>query len=157
MAKRNGAHARKVQQPQDNHFFSPFIRKNWRSIVAILVAVAVIAGAWLTFDYIARNKNRVSVKDGVVQGTQPGDVLTVRGKGVPFINSSRIGDLKVIIKIKIPKRITEQQRKLLNEYRGTTTGSKGSSSGKTASASGSGRKKGFLDDLKEDLKEKFKN
>ncbi|MBR4429210.1 MAG: hypothetical protein IKS78_07615 [Clostridia bacterium] len=79
MAKRNGAHARKVQQPQDNHFFSPFIRKNWRSIVAILVAVAVIAGAWLTFDYIARNKNRVSVKDGVVQGTQPGDVIINRG------------------------------------------------------------------------------
>ncbi len=91
-------------------------------------------------------------------GTQPGDVITVRGKGVPYINSSRIGDLKVIIKVKIPKRITEHQRKLLNEYRGTTNGSgtKGSSGGKTTTASTSGKKKGFLDDLKEDLKEKFK-
>jgi len=86
-------------------------------------------------------------------GTQPMDVITVKGKGVPYLNSSRIGDLKVIIKVKIPKRTTERQKQLLREYQGE----KGSGSSKaTASASASGKKKGFFDDLKEDIKEKFK-
>ena len=79
MAKRNGAHAHKVKHEQDNHFFSPFTRKHWRSIVAILVAVVVIAGVWLVSDYIVSNKNRMSVKDGVVTDSQPGDIIINRG------------------------------------------------------------------------------
>lgn len=80
MAKRNGAHPRKVkQEPQENYFFSPFIRKHWRSIVAILVAVVVIAGVLIGFDYAARNKYRMSVKNGVVTDAQPGDIIINRG------------------------------------------------------------------------------
>ncbi len=79
MAKRNGAHAHKVKREQDNHFFSPFTRKHWRSIVAILVAVVVIAGVWLVSDYIVSNKYRMSVKDGVVTDSQPGDIIINRG------------------------------------------------------------------------------
>ena len=80
MAKRNGAHAHKVkQEPQENYFFSPFTRKHWRSIVAILVAVVVIAGVLIGFDYATRNKHRVSVKNAVLTDSQPGDVIVNRG------------------------------------------------------------------------------
>ncbi|MCR4622161.1 MAG: hypothetical protein K5663_08785 [Clostridiales bacterium] len=79
MAKRQGAHAHKVKKAQDNYFFSPFTRKHWRSIVAILVAVVVIAGVWLVSDYIVSNKYRIKVKDGVAVNTQPGDIIINRG------------------------------------------------------------------------------
>lgn len=49
-------------------------------------------------------------------GTQPGDVLTVRGKGVPHIQSSRIGDLKLIIEVKIPTKLTKKQKELLEQF-----------------------------------------
>ncbi len=85
-------------------------------------------------------------------GTQPLDVVTVKGKGVPYLNSSRIGDLKVIIKVKIPKRVSERQRQLLREYQGE----KGSGTSSKSTGSSSGKKRGFFDDLKDDIKEKFK-
>lgn len=49
-------------------------------------------------------------------GTQPGDVLTVKGKGVPYINSNRTGDLKLIVEVKIPTKLTKKQRELLEQF-----------------------------------------
>lgn len=52
----------------------------------------------------------------IPEGTQPGDVLTVNGKGIPHLNSHRTGDLKVVIKVKIPTKITKRQKELLAEF-----------------------------------------
>lgn len=49
----------------------------------------------------------------IPEGTQPGDVITVRGKGIPHLRSHRQGDLKVIIEVSIPKRLSKRQRELL--------------------------------------------
>ncbi|HWH95186.1 MAG TPA: molecular chaperone DnaJ [Baekduia sp.] len=47
-------------------------------------------------------------------GTQPGDVLTVRGKGMPMLRrQGRSGDLRVVANVVIPRRLTAEQRKLL--------------------------------------------
>ncbi|WP_054691909.1 molecular chaperone DnaJ [Syntrophomonas palmitatica] len=52
----------------------------------------------------------------IPEGTQPGDVITVKGKGVPHLHGARQGDLKVIIKVNIPKKITKKQRELLQVF-----------------------------------------
>lgn len=57
-------------------------------------------------------------------GTQPEEVLTLPGLGMPFLQSSRKGDLYVKIIVKIPKKLTQQQRELLEEFARTTPSSK---------------------------------
>ena len=52
----------------------------------------------------------------IPEGTQPGDVITVKGKGIPYLHSHRQGDLKVIIKVSIPKKISKKQRELLQAF-----------------------------------------
>lgn len=52
----------------------------------------------------------------VAEGTQPGAVITIKGKGIPYLNSQRWGDLKVIIDVTIPTRLTKKQRNLLSSF-----------------------------------------
>ncbi len=48
-------------------------------------------------------------------GTQPGDILRMRGQGVPTGNGSRHGDQLVVVMIQVPKRVTSRQQELLKE------------------------------------------
>ena len=52
----------------------------------------------------------------IPEGTQPGDILTVSGKGVPHLHSHRSGDLKVIINVKIPTKLSKRQKELLMDF-----------------------------------------
>jgi molecular chaperone DnaJ len=54
-----------------------------------------------------------SVEVDVPAGTQPGEVLTVRGEGVPTLRRGRRGDLKVVVNVVIPRRLDREQRELL--------------------------------------------
>ena len=56
----------------------------------------------------------VSMK--VPAGTQPGQVLRVRGKGMPGVRGEGRGDLLVRIAVEIPTRLTAEQRKQLEEF-----------------------------------------
>jgi molecular chaperone DnaJ len=51
----------------------------------------------------------------LLEGSQPETTLTIRGKGVPYVNSYGRGDLHVQIKIKIPSNFSSQEKKLLRE------------------------------------------
>jgi molecular chaperone DnaJ len=51
----------------------------------------------------------------LVEGSQPGATLTIRGKGVPYVNSYGRGDLHVQIKVKIPSNLSAQEKKMLRE------------------------------------------
>lgn len=51
----------------------------------------------------------------LIEGTQPGSVLTIRGKGVPYVNSYGRGDLHVQINVRIPTNMSSQEKKLLKE------------------------------------------
>jgi molecular chaperone DnaJ len=46
-------------------------------------------------------------------GTQPGAVLTLRGKGVPKLRSSARGDLHVHVEVRTPTKLDEEQERLL--------------------------------------------
>lgn len=48
-------------------------------------------------------------------GTQPGDVIRLRGKGIPDPQSRRKGDLLVEIHLEVPKKLSPRQEELLRE------------------------------------------
>lgn len=52
----------------------------------------------------------------VPEGTQTGTSFTLRGKGIPDINSKRKGDLIVTVTVETPKNLTPEQKKLLTEF-----------------------------------------
>jgi len=49
-------------------------------------------------------------------GTQPDDVLVLKNKGIKFININKKGSQHVTLKIKIPSKVTEKQKQLINEF-----------------------------------------
>jgi molecular chaperone DnaJ len=52
----------------------------------------------------------------VPAGIQPGEVITIRGKGMPALRrSGRYGDLRVVANVIIPRRLTAKQKDLLEE------------------------------------------
>ncbi len=46
-------------------------------------------------------------------GTQPGQVLTLRGQGMPALRRSRRGDLRVVVNVVVPRRLSPEQRELM--------------------------------------------
>ncbi len=46
-------------------------------------------------------------------GTQPGEVLTLRGAGMPALRRSRRGDLRVVVNVLVPRRLSAEQRELM--------------------------------------------
>ncbi len=55
------------------------------------------------------------VKLKIPDGTLSGQEFILRGKGVPYLSSSRRGDQIVKIKIKIPKKLTRSQKDLFKK------------------------------------------
>lgn len=54
-------------------------------------------------------------------GTQPGEVVTVRGHGMPSLRGGRKGDLRVVVNVVIPRRLTDEQRELIGRLQVTLT------------------------------------
>lgn len=52
----------------------------------------------------------------IPEGTQTGTSFTLRGKGIPDVNSKRKGDLIVTVTVETPKNLTQEQKKLLMEF-----------------------------------------
>jgi molecular chaperone DnaJ len=57
----------------------------------------------------------------VAAGTQPGAVVTLRGRGMPTIGRGRRGDQRVVLNVVIPRNLSGRQRALLEELRGSLT------------------------------------
>jgi molecular chaperone DnaJ len=51
----------------------------------------------------------------VPAGTQPGSRFKLRGKGMPHVNGRGHGDLHVIARVAVPKKLTKEQKHLLEE------------------------------------------
>jgi molecular chaperone DnaJ len=51
----------------------------------------------------------------VPAGTQPGETITVGGRGLPRIGRGRTGDLRVVVNVTVPRRLSRRQRELLRE------------------------------------------
>jgi molecular chaperone DnaJ len=51
----------------------------------------------------------------VVSGAQPGEVIRLHGAGMPHVNGRRHGDLFIHLRMVVPRKITREQRRLLEE------------------------------------------
>jgi molecular chaperone DnaJ len=52
-------------------------------------------------------------------GTQPGSVITMRGKGMPSLRRGRRGDQRVVVNVMIPRKLSSEQRELLERFAAT--------------------------------------
>lgn len=52
----------------------------------------------------------------VEPGTQPGETLTLRGEGMPRLRRRGRGDLKVVVDVMVPTRLSSEQRELLRRF-----------------------------------------
>ena len=57
----------------------------------------------------------------VPAGTQPGETILLRGRGMPRLGRGRTGDLRVVVNVAIPRRLTSEQRDLLERLADTLT------------------------------------
>jgi molecular chaperone DnaJ len=53
----------------------------------------------------------------IPEGSQPGARLRLKGLGVPHVNSTARGDLFVHLAVKVPHKLTREQRRLMEELR----------------------------------------
>ena len=56
------------------------------------------------------------VKLTIPEGTQPGAVFRMRGKGIPYLRGGGRGDQFVTVSIKVPKNLTGSQKELLRQF-----------------------------------------
>ena len=52
----------------------------------------------------------------IESGTQPGATLTLRGEGMPRLKRRGRGDLKVLVDVMVPTRLSAEQRELLKRF-----------------------------------------
>ena len=59
-----------------------------------------------------------TVKYTIDEGTQPGTVCTMRGKGIPYVNNSngRRGDLIFTINVEIPRGLSDKQKDAMRAF-----------------------------------------
>ncbi len=57
----------------------------------------------------------------VSAGTQPGTVVTLRGRGMPTVGRGRRGDQQVVLNVVIPRNLSGRQKELLEELRESLT------------------------------------
>lgn len=58
------------------------------------------------------------VKVKIDPGTQPGKILRLKGKGIPDINGYGRGDLLVKVNVWIPKNLSKEDKKVMEELKG---------------------------------------
>jgi molecular chaperone DnaJ len=52
-------------------------------------------------------------------GTQPGEVVVLRGRGMPVLQGFGRGDHRVLVNVAIPRQLTDEQRELLLQFENT--------------------------------------
>lgn len=52
----------------------------------------------------------------IPEGTQTGTVFTVKSKGIPYVNSSRRGDLIFRVNVEIPKGLNDKQKEAMRAF-----------------------------------------
>ncbi|MBR3161436.1 MAG: molecular chaperone DnaJ [Bacilli bacterium] len=76
-------------------------------------------------DAVLGCKKEVPTPYGVIKltipsGTQSGDKLRIRSKGMTNVSSKRKGDMYVVVNVVIPEKISREQKKLFDELSKTT-------------------------------------
>jgi molecular chaperone DnaJ len=84
--------------------------------VPIAMTTAALGGE---FEVPTLDQSRAKVK--VPSGTQPGQRIRLKGKGMPVLRSKDMGDLYVQLDVETPQNLTKRQRELLEEFEKEST------------------------------------
>ena len=84
--------------------------------VPIAMTTAALGGE---FEVPTLDAARAKVK--VAPGTQPGQRVRLKSKGMPVLRSKDTGDLYVQLDVETPQNLTKRQRELLEEFHKATT------------------------------------
>ncbi|MBQ4153549.1 MAG: molecular chaperone DnaJ [Oscillospiraceae bacterium] len=57
-----------------------------------------------------------TVKQTIKEGTQPGTILQLKGRGVQNLNGRGRGDAYIELMIEVPKNLTKQQKEILKQF-----------------------------------------
>jgi molecular chaperone DnaJ len=79
--------------------------------VPISVTTAALGGEFQV-PTIDGGKTRVKVPDG----TQTGKQFRLKGRGMPILRSSRVGDMYIQVAVETPRSLSRRQRELLEEF-----------------------------------------
>lgn len=79
--------------------------------VPISMITAALGGE---FEVPTLEGSRAKVK--VNEGTQPGQRVRLKAKGMPVLRSQQVGDLYVQLDVETPQKLTKRQRELLEEF-----------------------------------------
>ena len=99
--------------------------------IPIAMTTAALGGE---FEVPTLDTTRARVK--VPSGTQPGQRVRLKGKGMPVLRSKDLGDLYVQLDVETPQNLSKRQRELLEEFEKASTRENSPTSG------------GFFDKLK---------
>lgn len=95
-----------------------YSRKNADVLVDVPVSVAEAA---LGSSIIVPAPDGTKVRVKVPKGTQDDTVLSIKGKGAPRVKGEGSGDLKITIKVIVPKDMNEGQKKAMEDFLAATT------------------------------------
>jgi molecular chaperone DnaJ len=79
--------------------------------VPISVTTAALGG---DFQVPTIDGNKTKVK--VPEGTQSGKQFRLKGKGMPVLRSTRVGDMYIQVNVETPQNLSRRQRDLLKEF-----------------------------------------
>ncbi|HEX2410849.1 MAG TPA: molecular chaperone DnaJ [Solirubrobacteraceae bacterium] len=102
-----------VRVAEDERFL-----RDGSDLVTVIDVAAPLAALGTTVD--------VPTLDGPIPveikaGTQPGETIRLGGRGMPPLGRGRTGDLRAVVNVVIPRRLTHEQRDLLERFAGSLT------------------------------------
>jgi molecular chaperone DnaJ len=71
-------------------------------------------------------KTEIATLDGTSElefepGTQPGEIRVLKGMGMPVLQGFRRGDHRVLVNVAVPRHLSEEQRRMLEEFERQST------------------------------------
>lgn len=92
-----------------------FFERNGNDLHAALTVplTRAVLGSEMEIDGILEDE---VVTCKIPAGSQTGDVIKVKGKGMPRVGSSSRGDMLLHLSVEVPKKLTKKQRKLMEQF-----------------------------------------
>ena len=91
-----------------NDLFTPI---NIDFVTAILGGTILVP----TLDY--KNEKKTEREMKIPPGTQHGTEFRIKNRGASYLRGKGKGDQYVVVTVEIPKKVTEEQRKLLEKFK----------------------------------------
>lgn len=91
---------------------SKFRREGYDIVTEIKVPMAEAALGGV--EEVETIEGKVKLK--IPQGTQPGTLIRIKGKGVKHVNSTTHGDHYVRVQVDVPGKLSQRQKELLEEF-----------------------------------------